>query len=68
MNYSFHCKECGETIMSDDKKEITEKRKNHKYITNLFTKAKMCNMIQTPKGTWMRPSLYWLIKAEAKGD
>ena len=57
--YSYHCKACGYTKLSDNKQEVKQARNAHKRKT--FTRAdgtKMslkCILIPTGRGTIARP-------------
>ena len=62
MKYSFYCPNCGDTFMSDDKKEVAKYRQNHRQKTLIGGLARrdvrMCPMVPVGKtGTIARPKL-----------
>lgn len=65
MKYSFYCKNCGDTFMSDDKEKVKEYRKNHLVIfKTLMQTFEHCRLAKTARKTFARPSLAILINAE----
>ena len=66
--YSFRCKTCGYTKLSDDKQEVKEARNAHKRKT--FTRTdgtKMslkCILVPTGRGTVSRPIIADIIAEE----
>ncbi len=67
MKYSFYCKNCGHTFMSDNKKEVSEHRKKHK-IVELRNQIpfRYCPLVPTneKRGLFARPALAQIIFAQ----
>jgi hypothetical protein len=65
MKYSFYCKHCGYTFMSDSKEDVQNKKKFHKTppVTVLTgARRNTCTLIPTGSGTIANPSLAEYIK------
>jgi hypothetical protein len=63
MKYSFYCKHCGYTFMSDSEEDVQDKKALHK--TNYVAKTlrhNTCLLIPTGRNTIARPLLAEHIK------
>lgn len=51
MNYSFHCKHCGYTLLSNDKAEVKKRREEHyvEVARIAMTPLKVCPLVGTDK-------------------
>ena len=65
MKYSFYCKNCGDSFMSNDKEQVKEYRKKHfvKY-TSWMGIFQHCPLVETKRGTYARPQLAIMIDEE----
>lgn len=71
--YSFHCRTCGFTYLSDDKAEVKEVRNSHKRRIVIgadgFPKiVPKCVFIKTTEGTLARPDLAMILNNRRRTD